>query len=90
MRDNMIPHHSMHYNRDNHRAQIHKVTAGADDVDFIYQFVKDSRITTEYNTNTASAIDTCQNIIGEPKFQNDEDFPKEPFVMVCFIILFMS
>ncbi|XP_071558429.1 F-box/LRR-repeat protein 4-like isoform X2 [Temnothorax nylanderi] len=67
--------HSSHCENDVRYPYTDRVAVGEDYVDFIYQFVKDSNISTRNCKNTASISNIRNNIIGTPSnFPSHEDF----------------
>ncbi|XP_077278659.1 uncharacterized protein LOC143906427 [Temnothorax americanus] len=67
--------HSSHCENDVRYPYTDRVAVGEDYVDFIYQFVKDSNISTKDCKNTASISNIRNNIIGTPSnFPSHEDF----------------
>ncbi|XP_071637407.1 uncharacterized protein [Temnothorax longispinosus] len=67
--------HSLHCENDVRYPYTDRVAVGEDYVDFIYQFVKDSNISTKDCKNTASLSNIRNNIIGTPSnFPSHEDF----------------
>ncbi|XP_024889201.1 F-box/LRR-repeat protein 4-like [Temnothorax curvispinosus] len=72
--------HSSHCENDVRYPYTDRVAVGEDYVDFIYQFVKDSNISTKDCKNTASISNIRNNIIGTPSnFPNHEDFLLETY-----------
>ncbi|XP_024877333.1 uncharacterized protein LOC112458123 [Temnothorax curvispinosus] len=67
--------HSSHCENDVKYPYTDRVAVEEDYVDFIYQFVKDSNISTKDCKNTASISNIRNNIIGTPSnFPSHEDF----------------
>ncbi|XP_071635243.1 F-box/LRR-repeat protein 4-like [Temnothorax longispinosus] len=72
--------HSSHCENDVRYPYTDRVAVGEDYVDFIYQFVKDSNISTKDCKNAASISNIRNNIIGTPSnFPSHEDFLLETY-----------
>ncbi|XP_071558439.1 F-box/LRR-repeat protein 4-like [Temnothorax nylanderi] len=76
----MTSNHSSHCENDVRYPYTDRVAVEEDYVDFIYQFVKDSNISTKDCKNTASISNIRKNIIGIPSnFPSHEDFLLETY-----------
>ncbi|XP_071558436.1 F-box/LRR-repeat protein 4-like isoform X2 [Temnothorax nylanderi] len=80
-RENMTSnYYSSHCENDVRYPYSDRVAVGEDYVDFIYQFVKDSNISTKDCKNTTSISNIRNNIIGTPSnFPSREDFLLETY-----------
>ncbi|XP_077278669.1 uncharacterized protein LOC143906442 [Temnothorax americanus] len=82
-RENMTSnYHSSHCENDVRYPYTDRVAVGEDYVDFIYQFVKDSNISTKDCKNTASISNIRNNIIGTPS-----NFPSHELLVCVFSVL---